>query len=75
MRIVLAQSASSWVASTIPIVSVRTARNWEEIIFRIVTVLYAGSSVVTTTPTVFAPSVTREDSDQLPPAQKRGGIV
>ena len=73
MRTVFAQSAISYAANTIPIVSVRTVRNWEEITFRIVLVLYVESSGVTTTRTVFVPSVATGDSDQFLRAQKRCG--
>jgi len=71
MRTVFALSATSLVASIIPIVSVRTARNWEGITFRIATVQYVESLEETTTRTVFVPSVTRGDSDQLPRTQER----
>ncbi len=70
MHSVFAQSAISYVASIIPIVSVRTVRNWGEITFRIVPVLYVESSEATTTRTVFAPSVTRVDNDQVHLAQR-----
>ena len=56
--------------STIHIVSAPTVRSWEEITFRIVPVLYVENSEATTTRTVFAPSVTRVDNDQLHLAQR-----
>jgi len=64
-RIVFAQSAMSWVVSTILIVSVRTVRNWEEITFPIAPVLYAENSGAITTRTVFAPGVRRVDNTPL----------
>jgi len=73
MHTVFAQSAISHVASTMPIVYVRTVRNWEEITFLIVPVLYVENSEATTTRTVSVPSVIRGDSGQLPRAQEHCG--
>ena len=73
LRTVFAQFAINQVAITIPIVSVRTVRNWEEIIFRIAPVRSVEASEATTTRTVSVPSVTRGDSDHLSRTHERRG--